>query len=131
MLCLFFVCVVSMFSIHHVPQCKDLIQHVYGFSLDAMYGDTSEMQTKLMAAKSNFQRVSVNQDALLDDKEISLRLEHINTRLVTGKYYTMTKAINQENNAAGTNKLVFQVVCKHPERRSYVQRVCFLGKDVS
>ena len=47
---------------------------------------------KLMAAKSNFQRVSVNQDAILDDKEKSLRLEHINTRLVTGKYDTMTKS---------------------------------------
>ena len=96
-----------------------------------MYGDTTEMQTKLMAAKSNFQRISGIQDDTLDDKEKALRLDHISTRLVTGQYYTMTKAIDQANDAAGTNQVIFQVVCKHPERRSYVQRVCFLGKDAS
>ena len=121
----------SCFQCNMYWQCKDLIQHVYGFSLDAMYGDTTDMQTKLMAAKSNFQRISGIQDDTLDDKEKALRLDHINTRLVTGQYYTMTKAIEQANDAAGTNQVIFQVVCKHPERRSYVQRVCFLGKDAS
>ena len=32
---------------------------------------------------------------------------------------------------APESRLIFQVICKHPERRSYVQRVCFLGQDVS
>ena len=73
-----------------------------------MYGDTTDMQTKLMAAKSNFQRTRGIQDDTLDDKEKALRLDHISTRLVTGQYYTMTKAIDQANDAAEI-KLYFRL----------------------
>ena len=104
---------------------KDLIQHVYGFSLESMYGENTEMAEKLTVAKSRFQRTSrLSQDetSLLHEKERTMRIDHINARLSSGRYYTIKRS---------GQHIVFQVVCKHPERRSYVQRVCFLGKDVS
>ena len=66
-----------------------------------MYGDTTDMQTKLMAAKSNFQRTRGIQDDTLDDKEKALRLDHISTRLVTGQF-------DQANDAAEI-KLYFRL----------------------
>ena len=89
-----------------------------------MYGENDEMSEKLMAAKSRFQRTGhLSQDRPpLHEKERTLRIDHINARLSSGRYYTIKRS---------DQHIVFQVVCKHPERRSYVQRVCFLGKDVS
>lgn len=102
----------------------ELIQHVYGFSLDSMYNEKIEMQEKLLEAKSKFQRgqrLNLDREPL-PPKEQAMRLEHVNAKLSSGKFYQLTKPDDG-------SQIVFQVVCKHPERRAYVQRVCLLGKD--
>ena len=123
---------------------KELIQHVYGYSLESLHGDAEDMYQRLSLAKSKFQRaeqahghVSL-EDGTIDldekdsvhvhDREKQMRSEHVNCRLSSGKYYQVCKHDGEGN---PESRLIFQVICKHPERRSYVQRVCFLGKDVS
>lgn len=107
--------------------CQEMIQQVYGFSLESMHSEAEEMLEQLQVAKSRFQKQLSSQDSdntkNLNDKEKTMRMEHINTRLGTGKYFSVTK------NDGST--LAFQVICKHPERRSYIQRICLLGEDVA
>ena len=59
---------------------KELIQHVYGFSLDA-----KDMNTKLQNAKAKFQALKgAEQREPLEDKEKTMRMDHIEGRLETG-----------------------------------------------
>ncbi len=121
----------------------ELIQHVYGYSLESLHGDAEDMYQRLSLAKSKFQRaekahghVSLEDGTIelddennsIHDREKQMRSEHVNCRLSSGKYYQVCK---RDGDGNPETRLVFQVTCKHPERRSYVQRVCFLGKDVS
>ena len=120
-----------MFSQH-----EELIQHVYGYSLQSLHGDAEDMTQQLSIAKSRFQRSYLaprqsSENEPLSDKEKQMLADHMSTRLSTGKYYQVCKRVQGEEAAAGDSFVAFQVICKHPERRSYVQRVCFLGKDVS
>ena len=96
------------------------------------------MSRSLLAAKSKLQRSekpSFSGDAISDfqqqnivnDKERDMQVEHVNKRLHSHKYYQVCR---QEPGGA-VQRMVFQVICKHPDRRAYVQRVCFLGRDVS
>lgn len=119
---------------NYSQSCQELIQHVYGFSLDSMYSEATEISEKLCLTKSKFQRFErcVIADADVEtqqpgqNREKAMRAEHIQSRLSTGKYYRLTK----RDECSGVNsQIALQVVCKHPERRAYVQRVCFLGKD--
>lgn len=100
---------------------------MYGYSLDSLHSDAAQMTRNLAIAKSQFQSSrsgrgerGVEQD-VIPDKERAIWMDHINCRLSTGKYY-------QLKDQSGSY-LALQIVCKHPERRSYVQRVCFMGKD--
>ena len=87
-----------------------------------MYSDDTEMAEKLLAAKSKLQKTSQPSPEPVADKEKAMRMDHVNTRLSSGRYYIMQQS---------GQHIAFQVVCKHPEKRSYVQRVCFLGTDVA
>ena len=92
------------------------------------------MTQQLSIAKSKFQRSYLvpgqnSENEPLSDKEKQMLADHVSTRLSTGKYYQVCKSVQGEE--APDSFVAFQVICKHPERRSYVQRVCFLGKDVS
>ncbi len=108
---------------------EEMIKHVYGFSLESLHSEAEEMLEQLQVAKSKFQKqLSVqdtpgNNPTILDDREKTLRLEHVNTRLGTGKYYSVTKSDG--------STLAFQVICKRPERRAYIQRICLMGQDVA
>ncbi len=77
---------------------------------------------RLQVAKRRLQVRSQQLQDVLDEREKAIQIEHINERLHTGRYYRIAK----DNEYA----LAFQVACKHPSRRSYVQRICFLGEDV-
>ena len=102
---------------------KELIQLVYGFSLDSMYAQSEDMMLRLQTAKSKLQRQHFQHDQEpIDDRERAIQNEHIHERLRSGGYYRVSK----DNESC----LVFQVVGKNPARRSYVQRICFLGVDV-
>ena len=104
----------------------ELIQQVYGFSLESLHSNAEEMQRGLQEAKSMFQKqqqsLSTGAPAL-ENAERQIRHEHATARMSTGRYYRLT---NDDNST-----IVFQVICKHPERRSYVQRICSLGQDAS
>ena len=97
-----------------------------------MHSDAEQMNKDLSKVKSKFlenkqKSTDVGQAPPLADKEHQMRMDHINSRLTTGKYYQMHKI---DDNGTGMH-FAFQVVCKHPARRSYIQRVCLLGTDVT
>lgn len=106
---------------------KDLIQQVYGFSLGAMFAEADDVLQKLQVTKGKLQKhlldPSISQPATVQDRERDLIKEHIKERLATGKYYQIRRP--------DQTYLVFQVICKNPDRRSYIQRICFLGKDAA
>ena len=111
-------------------QChtEELIQQVYGFSLESMHSEAEAMLEHLQIAKAKFkkqqQESSVSMSLQpLHEREKSMRYDHLCTRMENGKYYSL--------NRSDGSSLAFQVICKHPERRAYVQRICLLGKDVS
>ena len=78
------------------------------------------MLERLQQAKAQIQQRRGDQHAI-DDREQVLQLEHINARLSQGKYFSLTKE--------DKTLVHFQVVCKAPRRKAYVQRICLLGKD--
>lgn len=114
-----FVCEIQNF--------KELIQHVYGFSLDSMYSSADAMLQKLQVTKAMLRQPgfgAVLNEGVLDDRERAMQKEHVHSKLDAGKYYRLVRPDDG-------SMLAFQVICKNPERRSYVQRVCFLGKDAA
>lgn len=111
---------------------KDFIRHIYGFSLDMMHKDVTAVAEQLDTARLALQQAHVRETpgsgstvALSSDLEKPLRTAHLNHRLKEGKFYRVKTRYNDQDHF-----LAFQCVCKHPARRSYVQRVCHLGKDV-
>ena len=87
-----------------------------------MHSMAEDMMLRLQVAKRRLQVPNPHLQDVLDEREKAIQVEHINERLHTGRYYRIAKS----NDYA----MAFQVVCKHPSRRSYVQRICFLGQDV-
>ena len=93
-----------------------------------MHSEAEAMLEHLQIAKAKFkkqqQESSVSMSLQpLHEREKSMRYDHLCTRMENGKYYSL--------NRSDGSSLAFQVICKHPERRAYVQRICLLGKDVS
>lgn len=105
---------------------EELIQQVYGFSLESMHSEAEAMLEHLQIAKAKFknqqQECSMSLQPL-HEREKSIRFDHLCTRMENGKYYSLKRSDG--------SSLAFQVICKHPERRAYVQRICLMGKDVS
>ncbi len=92
-----------------------------------MYSNADAMLQKLQAAKALLRQPgsdTVLNEGVLDDRERAMQREHMNSKLGVGKYYRIVRPNDG-------SMLAFQVICKNPERRSYVQRVCFLGKDAA
>ena len=114
---------------------QELIRHVYGFSIDSMHGDVSGIATQIQKAKEALLKMSGDRaaravgvngdlDAAAPETERAMRWEHIKARLKSGKYYRMV--LQPECTA-----ISFQCICMHPERRSYVQRICCIGRDAA
>eukprot|EP00439_Symbiodinium_sp_Y106_P080925 s11_g19.t2 len=124
------------FLLDAVLMCDTLtVRHVYGFSIDSMHGDVSGLASQIQAAKEALLKMSGDRaarvagvsrdlDAPASESERTMRWDHIKARLKPGKYYRMV--LQSEGTA-----ISFQCVCMHPERRSYVQRICCIGRDVA
>lgn len=106
---------------------QELIQHVYGFSLESLHSTSDEMARKLSHTQTIIQSGSrtISASEPLHEKEIQMRSDHVGQRIFSGKYYQLCKGREGDE-----SYVAFQVVCMHPERRMYVQRLCFLGTDV-
>ena len=123
---------------------RDLIRYVYGFSLDMMYKDVTQEAEQLEAAKLALQSQHFSSQAhssadgpsgpsgVLNSQERSIRNAHIHQRLVEGCFYrvkTPTPTVSSEE-VQPEKYIAFQCICLNPGKRSYVQRVCYLGKDL-
>ena len=109
-------------------QChsEELIQQVYGFSLESMHSEAEAMLEHLQIAKAKFKKQQQESSISLHplhELEKSMRFDHLCTRMENGKYYSLKRSDG--------SSLAFQIICKHPERRAYVQRICLMGRDDS
>ena len=119
---------------------RDLIRYVYGFALDMMYKDVTQEAGQLEAAKLALQSHHVSSQARahtdgsvgsVSGQEKSIRAAHVHQRLTEGKFYRVKMpAVCPAVSASHTEQYIaFQCICLNPGKRSYVQRVCYLGKD--
>ena len=96
-----------------------------------MHKDVTAVAEQLDTARLALQQAHVREAPggstilLRSALEKPLRTAHLNQRLKEGTFYCVKTRYNDQDHF-----LAFQCVCKHPARRSYVQRVCHLGKDV-
>lgn len=103
---------------------KDLIRHVYGFSLDTLHGDVSATGHQLDLAKCALKEAHASQSTSISaagDREKTIQTEHLNQRMVEGSFYRVRTS---------GRFIAFQCICLHPTKRSYVQKVCHMGKDI-
>lgn len=120
--------------LRHIPKLvacewekrKDLIRHVYGFSLEMLHGDVTVSTQQLEHAKLALKNSHSSSDAnAVGDREKTIQTEHLQKRIVHGKFYRV-----RTGGESAPKYIAFQCVCTQPTKRSYVQRVCHMGKDI-